>query len=115
MQRLLRYVKLTTAVILVIIGQYLRDKQFGFRTGHSTEHAIAQLVDQIYEAFEKNEYTLGVFIDLSKAFDTVDHSILLRKLELYGITDRNYAWIKSYLSNRLQYIQINKIVELDFV
>ena len=86
----------------------LYDKQFGFRTGHSTEHAIAQLVDQIYEAFEKNEYTLGVFIDLSKAFNTVDHSILLRKLELNGITDRNYAWIKSYLSNRLQYIQIDE-------
>ena len=65
------------------------------------------MVDQIYEAFEKNEYTLGVFIDLSKAFDTVDHSILLNKIELYGITDRNYAWIKSYLLNRLQYIQID--------
>ena len=86
----------------------LYDKQFGFQTGHSTEHAIAQLVDQIYKAFEKNEYTLGVFIDLSKAFDTVDHSILLKKLELYGITDRNYAWIKSYLSNRWQYIQIDE-------
>ena len=46
-----------------------------------------------------------MFIDSCNAFDTVDHSILLRKLELYGITDRNYAWIKSYLSNRLQYIQ----------
>ena len=66
------------------------------------------MVDQIYEAFEKNEYTLGVFIDLSKAFDTVDHSILLRKLELYGVTDRNYAWIKSYLSKRLRYIQIDE-------
>ena len=77
------------------------DKQFGFQTGHSTEHAIGQLVDQIYEPFEKNEYTLSVFIDLSKAFDTVDHLILLRKLELYDITDRNYAWIKSYLSSRL--------------
>ena len=108
MQRLLLFIKLTTAVILIIIGQYLCDRQFGFRTGHSTEHAIAQLVDQIYEAVEKNDYTLGVFIDLSKAFDTVDHSILLKKLELYGITDRNYAWIKSYLSNRLQYIQTDE-------
>ena len=49
-----------------------------------------------------------MFIDLPKAFDTVYHSILLRKLELYGITDRNYACIKSYLSNRLQYIQIDE-------
>ena len=49
-----------------------------------------------------------MFIDLSKAFDTVDHSILLRKLELYGITGRNYAWIKSYHSNRLQYIQVDE-------
>ena len=43
-----------------------------------------------------------------KAFDTVDHSVVLRKLELYGIIDRNYTWIKSYLSNRLQYIQVDE-------
>ena len=72
----------------------LYDKQFGFQTGHSVEHFIAQLVDQIYEAFEKNEYFLGVFIDLSKAFDAVYHSILLRKLELYGITGRNHTWLR---------------------
>ena len=72
----------------------LYDKQFGFQTGHSAEHFIAQLVDQIYEAFEKNEYFLGVLIDLSKAFDTVYHSILLRKLELYGITGRNHTWLR---------------------
>ena len=86
----------------------LYDKQFGFPTGHSTDQAIAQLVDQIYEAFEKNEYVLGVFIYLCKAFDTVDHSILLRKLELYGITGMNYVWIKSYLSNCSQYIQVDE-------
>ena len=52
---------------------------------HSTKHAILQLVDQILDSFEYNEYTLGVFIDLSKAFDTCDYSILLKKLELYGV------------------------------
>ena len=86
----------------------LYPKQFGFQTGHSTEHAIVQLVDQILESFEYNKYTLGVFIDLSKAFDTVDHSVLLEKLELYGLTDRrNHSWFKNYLSNRKQFLQIN--------
>ena len=54
-------------------------KQFGFQMGESTEHAIVQLVDQILESFEYNKYTLGVFINLSKGFDTVDHSIRLKK------------------------------------
>ena len=88
-------------------NKILYPKQFGFQTGHSTEHAIVQLVDQILESFEYNKYTLGVFIDLSKAFDTVDHSILLKKLELYGVTNRNHSWFKNYLSNRKQFIQIN--------
>ena len=88
-------------------NKILYPKQFGFQTGHSTEHAVVQMVDQILESFEYNKYTLGVFIDLSKAFDTVDHSILLKKLELYGVTDRNHSWFKNYLSNRKQFIQIN--------
>ena len=88
-------------------NKILYPKQFGSQTGHSTEHAIVQLVDQILESFEYNKYTLGVFIDLSKAFDTVDHSMLLKKLELYSVTDRNHSWFKNYLSNRKQFIQIN--------
>ena len=68
-------------------NKILYPQQFGFQTGHSTEHAIVHLVDQILESFEYNKYTLGVFIDLSKAFDTVDHSILLKK---YGVTDQNH-------------------------
>ena len=61
-------------------------KQFGFQKGHSADHAIVHLVDQIYESFENDNYTLGVLIDLSKAFDTVDHSILL-----YGVNTTNLA------------------------
>ena len=55
-------------------------KQFGFQNGHSTDHAVVQLVDQITESFENNKYALAVFIELSKVLDTVDHSILLKKL-----------------------------------
>ena len=79
----------------------LYSKQFGFQTGLSTEHAIVKLVDQIYESFEKDHYTLGVFIDLLKAFDTVAHTILIKKLEMYGIKDINLAWFRSYLTNRM--------------
>ena len=92
----------------LVENNILYSKQFGFQNSYSTDHAVVQLVDQIIESFENNKYTLGVFIDLSKAFDTVDHCILLKKLELYGITDINYGWLKSYLSNRRQFVQINE-------
>ena len=66
---------------------------------------------------EYNKYTLGVFIDLSKAFDTVDHSILIKKLELHSATDRNHSWFKNYLSNRKRFIQVNdrKNAELETI
>ena len=67
-------------------------KQFGFQRGHSTEHAIMQLIDQINSRFEKNHFTLGMFIDFSKAFDTVDHDILITKLKNYGANGDNLRW-----------------------
>ena len=79
----------------LIDNNILYKKQFGFKTGHSTEHAIIQLVDQINSNFEKDQYTLGVFIDLSKAFGTVDHKILIARLENYGIKGINLLWFKS--------------------
>ena len=85
----------------------LHPQQLGFRKGHSTEHAIGQLVDHIYESFENDNYIVGIFVDFSKAFDTVDHTILLKKLEIYGITGANLAWFRSYITNRKQYISIN--------
>ena len=60
-------------------NEILNDKQFGFRTGHSTEHAILELIDQVGNAFGNTNFVLGGFIDLSKAFDTFDYNILLEK------------------------------------
>ena len=85
----------------------LYPKQFSFQKGHSTDHALLQLVNQIYESFERNEYTIGDFIDLSKAFDTVDHNILLKTLEIYGISGMHLQWFRIYLSYRKQYNQID--------
>ena len=88
-------------------SKILYPKQFGFQKGHSTHHALLQLVDQIYESFERSEYKIGVFIDLSKAFDTVDYNILLKKLEIYCISDTLLRWFRNNLSNREQYIQFD--------
>ena len=80
----------------------LYEKQFGFQTSHSTEHAILLLVNQLYQSFNESKFTSVIFIDLSKAFDTVDHKIVAKKLELYGIKGCNLGWFASYLSNRKQ-------------
>ena len=56
----------------------LYKQQFGFQSGYSTSDAIVQLVDKMFDSFEKEQFTLGVFIELSKVFDTVDHSVLLK-------------------------------------
>ena len=80
----------------------LCEKQFGFQINNSTEHAILQLTRDVRGSFEKGEYTFGDFIDLSKAFDTVDHQILIKKSQYYGIDGTDLELFKSYVSNRKQ-------------
>ena len=83
----------------------LFNKQFGFRAGHSTEHALLELIDQISDSFNDKSYFSGIFIGLLKAFDTVDHKILLKKLQHYGIRGKNLSSFESYLTGRKQYIK----------
>ena len=81
--------------------------QYGFRKFHSTELASLELVDRIYTSLDDGKPAISVFLDLSKAFDTLDHDILIQKLSFYGINGVALEWFKSYLQNRYQYVDYN--------
>ena len=81
--------------------------QFGFRQHYSTSYALIYLTENIKEPLDQDKYGCGIFIDLQKAFDTVDLNILLGKLKHYGIRGVAYSWFQSYLKDRKQYVSIN--------
>ena len=85
-----------------IIFQY----QFSFCKGHSTKQAILEITDYLKTSIDNKNITCGLFLDLSKAFDTINHEILLNKLSKYGIRGTPLAWFRNFLSNRKQYVQI---------
>ena len=89
----------------------LYNHQYGFRRGHSTSHVLIQFLNKIHEALNKNvpEYTVGIFLDLKKAFDTVDHDVLLRKLDHYGFRGVSNTWFKNYLTGRFQYVCVDEV------
>ncbi len=93
----------------------LYDKQFGFRKCYSTSHALTVLCNKLYEALDKGHYVLGIFLDFSKAFNTINHAILLKKLEFYGISRTALKWLESYLSNRKQAVTYNNHVSGELV
>ena len=84
----------------------LSEHQFGFRNKHSTSHALHHSINTIHEAHKSNKHVIGIFIDLSKAFDTIDHNIMMKKLHNYGIRGVAHNLISSYLTNRHQYTSI---------
>ena len=83
----------------------LSNHQFDFRQGHSTSHVITLLTDKVTTAFENKQSTLGIFLDLSKAFDTIDHKVLLNKLYHYGVRGI-LSWFKSHLTDRTQQTEV---------
>ena len=83
--------------------------QIGFKENYSTELAVTQVCNKIIENLENNDITCSIFLDLAKAFDTVDHKILLDKLHKYGIRGEPYKLFANYLKNRQQCIIINKV------
>ena len=85
----------------------LYDHQIGFIPGKDTTHAILSLVHYVINSFEDNKLTCGIFLDISKAFDTIDHNILLSKPYKYGIRGNTLNWFMNYLCNRYQFVSIN--------
>ena len=82
-------------------------QQFGFRNGYSTSMALIRLSDQLFTAIDNKKFTIGIFLDLSKAPDTVNHEILFTKLEHYRFYGIVLDWMKSYFINRKQFVQYN--------
>ena len=105
--------KIFEKVMHTRLMKYLNDNdvlhkyQFGFREGYNTNLALITLVDKISSTINDNELVLGLFLDFKKAFDTIDHKILIEKLRCYGIRGLALEWIKDYLSERNQYVNYN--------
>ena len=86
------------------------NNQFGFRKQYSTNHAQLNIIEEISTNLDNKKYSCGVFVDLEKAFDTVNHKILLSKLDYYGTKGTLNNWSSSYLTNRTQSVTLNGVV-----
>ena len=91
-------------------NNFLCTNQYGFPNLHPTNHALITITEKIRKAIDNGEITCGVFLDLQKAFDTVDHEILLSKLEHYGIRGVPLKWFKTFLTQQYQYVSIKNSI-----
>ena len=91
----------------LVTKDMIYSKQFGFRSHHSTNHAIISITEHIRHLLDNGHYVCGIFVDLEKAFDTVNHNILCKKLEFYGLRGNINKLLQSYLGNRKQYVSLN--------
>ena len=88
-------------------NKLFHENQYGFKTKHSTELAVTELTDRILINIDNKKLPLAIFMDLSKAFDTLDHKILIDKLSYYGIRGTSLMWFESHLSQRTQYVEVD--------
>ena len=86
----------------------LTDEQNGFRNTKSTETACHTYIENIQQALDNNLHVVGIFLDLTKAYDVINHNILLYKLESYGVRGIINSWFKAYLSERTQYVSLTQ-------
>ena len=93
----------------LVSNNILSNSQFGFRQKHSTVHAMLNFINHVASAIDDHCHTLGIFLDLSKAFDTIDYDILLHKLSHYGIRGKALEWFGSYLRGRKQFVSIDGV------
>ena len=105
--KLLEKIVYKRLISFLTVNNILNKSQFGFRKNCSTDFAIIQLLDKVTELLSQKEHIIAIYMDLSKAFDTIDHITLLSKLDNYGIRGPAYSWIKSYLSERKQFVYID--------
>ena len=87
----------------------LDDCQYGFRHGRGTNQAILRHVNYIYDKLDENQLVFSMYMDFRKAFDSVDHKILLDKLNFYGVRGIPFLWFKSYLGDRKQFVNVNGV------
>ena len=87
------------------------EHQYGFRAKHNVNHPLLHFSETIFQALNNGKISLAIFIDLKKAFDTVNYEILLKKLEHYGIKDVELLWFKNYLKNRQQYVNLSSLAD----
>jgi hypothetical protein len=102
--------KIVSNRLIVFLEEHnlISEHQFGFRKGHSTIHPLMLFMNNLTSALNKNHFSIAIFCDLRKAFDTVNHGILLEKLKNLGVRGVEWLWFKNYLSNRMQFVNINE-------
>jgi hypothetical protein len=96
------------------VNNILVQEQFGFWKDLSTDHAVFSLINGILQAWNDKLHTAGIFCDLAKAFDCVNHEILISKLEYYGVHYHNLNWFKSYVSDRKQRVHLKTNDDQDY-